>query len=190
MPYVTLEYFDLYLIHLPNVWMAQCPSAAKTQQAAEEENLNVTSPKNNTEPRRVANEMSTVRDDPIKWHKDANALMENGKFVAARDLFIKVADLYFKGQNYFGASEMNYKAAECSFKLDDYEKAAELFTKSADIALSKGFDRYGVSGLEQARESQKALGKNKEVEELEKKIKALNDKQKEPEGESSFSVFS
>ena len=85
---------------------------------------------------------------------------------------------------------MNYKAGDCNFKLQDYQKAAELFTKSADIALSKGFDRYGVSGLEQARDSQKALGNTKEVEELEKKIKELNDKQKEPEGESSFSVFS
>ena len=134
--------------------------------------------------------MSIVRDDPIKLHKDANALMENGKFVQARDLFVKVAELYYKGQNYFGAAEMNYKAGDCNFKLQDYQKAAELFTKSADIALSKGFDRYGVSGLEQARDSQKALGNTKEVEELEKKIKELNDKQKEPEGESSFSVFS
>ena len=134
--------------------------------------------------------MSTVREDPIKMHKDANALMENGKCVEAHDLFVKVAELYYKGQNYFGAAEMNYKAGECSFKLKEYEKAAELFSKSADIALSKGFDRYGVSGLEQARDSQKALGKTKEVEELEKKIKELNDKQKEPEGESSFSVFS
>jgi tetratricopeptide (TPR) repeat protein len=131
-----------------------------------------------------------VREDPIKMHKDANALMENGKYVEARDLFVKVAELYFKGQNYFGASEMNYKAGECSVSLKDHEKAAELFTKSADIALSKGFDRYGVSGLEQARDSQKALGNIKAVEELEKKIKELNDKNKEPEGESSFSVFS
>jgi len=134
--------------------------------------------------------MSTVREDPIKMHKEANALMENGMFVKARDLFVKVAELYYKGQNYFGAAEMNYKAGDCNFKLQDYQKAAELFTKSADIALSKGFDRYGVSGLEQARDSQKALGNTKEVEELEKKIKELNDKQKEPEGESSFSVFS
>ena len=134
--------------------------------------------------------MSTVREDPIKMHKDANALMESGKCVEARDLFVKVAELYFKGQNYFGASEMNYKAGECSIKLKDYQKATELFTKSAEIALSKGFDRYGVSGLEQARDSQKALGNTKEVEELEKKIKELNDKHSEPEGESSFSVFS
>ena len=134
--------------------------------------------------------MSTVREDPIKLHKDANALMENGKYSEARDLFVKVADLYYKGQNYFGAAEMNYKAGECSFSLKDYPKAAELFKKSADVALSKGFDRYGISGLEQARESQKVLGNTKEVEELEKKIKELIDKQKEPEGESSFSVFS
>jgi tetratricopeptide (TPR) repeat protein len=134
--------------------------------------------------------MSTVREDPIKMHKDANALMENGMCVEARDLFVKVAELYYKGQNYFGAAEMNYKAGECSFKLKEYQKAAELYSKSAEIALSKGFDRYGVSGLEQARDSQKMLGNTKEVEELERKIKELNDKQKEPEGESSFSVFS
>lgn len=134
--------------------------------------------------------MSTVREDPIKMHKDANALVESGKYADARDLFVKVADLYYKGQNYFGAAEMNYKAGECSFALKDYQKAVELFTKSADIALSKGFERYGVSGLEQARDSQKMLGNTKEIEELEKKIKEITDKQKEPEGESSFSVFS
>ena len=134
--------------------------------------------------------MSNVREDPIKMHKDANALMENGKYTEARDIFVRVAELYYKGQNYFGSAEMNYKAGECSFALKEFQKAAELFTKSADIALSKGFDRYGVSGLEQARDSQKALGNTKEVEELEKKIKELNDKHNEPEGESSFSVFS
>ena len=134
--------------------------------------------------------MSTIREDPIKMHKDANALVESGKYADARDLFVKVSDLYYKGQNYFGAAEMNYKAGECSFALKDYQKAVELFTKSADIALSKGFERYGVSGLEQARDSQKMLGNTKEIEELEKKIKEINDKQKEPEGESSFSVFS
>jgi tetratricopeptide (TPR) repeat protein len=132
----------------------------------------------------------SVRVDPIKMHKDANALMESGKYIEARDLFVQVAELYYKGQNYFGSAEMNYKAGECSFQLKDYQKAAELFTKSADIALSKGFDRYGLSGLEQARDSQKALGNTKEVEELNKKIKEISDKQNEPEGESSFSVFS
>jgi tetratricopeptide (TPR) repeat protein len=134
--------------------------------------------------------MSTVREDPIKLHKDANALMENGKYSEARDLFVKVAELYYKGQNYFGSAEMNYKAGECSFALKDYQKATELFTKAADVSFAKGFERYGVSALEQTRDSQKALGNSKEVEELEKKIKEINEKQKEPEGESSFSVFS
>ncbi len=132
----------------------------------------------------------SVREDPIKMHKEANALMENGKYVEARDIFVKTAELYYKGQNYFGSAEMYYKAGECAFALKDNEKAAELFMKSADVSFSKGFDRYGVSALEQARDSQKALGKTKEVEELDKRIKEINDKQKEPEGESSFSVFS
>jgi tetratricopeptide (TPR) repeat protein len=149
----------------------------------------VTSSLNNTELEEL-HKMSTVREDPIKMHKDANALMENGKYAEAKDLFVKVADLYYKGQNYFGSAEMNYKAGECSFALKDYQKAVELFTKSADVSLGKGFERYGVSALEQARDSQKVLGNTKEVEALEKKIKEINDKQKEPEGESSFSVFS
>ena len=67
--------------------------------------------------------MSTVREDPIKMHKDAIALMENGKYAEARDLFVKVAELYYKGQNYFGAAEMNYKAGECSFQLKDYAES-------------------------------------------------------------------
>jgi tetratricopeptide (TPR) repeat protein len=133
--------------------------------------------------------MSNVREDPIKMHKDANALMENGKFAEARDLLIKVAELYYKGQNYFGSAEMNYKAGECSFELKEYQKAVELFTKSADISFAKGFERFGISALEQARDSQKAQGNTKEAEELNKKIEDFNKKQ-EPEGESSFSVFS
>ena len=132
----------------------------------------------------------TVREDPIKMHKEAGALMENGKYAEARDIFVKTAELYYKGQNYFGAAEMYYKAGECASALKDNEKAAELFMKSADVSFSKAFDRYGVSALEQARDSQKALGKTKEVEELNKRIKEINDKQKEPEGESSFSIFS
>jgi tetratricopeptide (TPR) repeat protein len=131
-----------------------------------------------------------VREDPIKMHKDASALMENGKYVEARDMFVRTAELYFKGQNYFGACEMYYKAGECSFSLKEYEKAVELFTKSSEIAFSKGFDRYGVSALEQARDCYKALGKTKEVEEITKRIVEINKKNEEPEGESSFSVFS
>ena len=136
--------------------------------------------------------MSTVREDTIKMHKDANALMENGKYAEARDLFVKVAELYYKGQNYFGSAEMNYKAGDCSFNLKDYTKAVEFFTKSADISFSKAFERYGVSALEYARDSQKALGNTKEVEEINKKIKEVNQKLAESSGgdDQSFSVFS
>lgn len=132
----------------------------------------------------------SVKEDPIKLHKEAIALMENGKFADARDLFAKVADMYYKNQNYFGSAEMNYKAGECSFKLKDYQKSVEFFSKSAGISFDKGFERYGVSALEQARDSQKALGNTKEVEELEKRIKEINDKQNQPDEESSFSIFS
>jgi tetratricopeptide (TPR) repeat protein len=133
----------------------------------------------------------SVREDPIKLHKDANNLMETGKYAEARDLFIKTAELYYKGQNYFGAAEMNYKAGESSFALKDYQKAVESFTKSADISFSKGFDRYGVSALEQARDCQKALGNTKEAEEIDKKIKEINRKAEESQSdEQSFSVFS
>ena len=134
--------------------------------------------------------MSNIKEDPIKMHKDANALMENGKYAEAQDLFIKVAELYCKGQNYFGSAEMSYKAGECSYALKDYQKAVELFTKSSDISFAKGFERFGISALEQARDSQKALGNEKEAEELNKKINEFNKKQDDQEGESSFSVFS
>ncbi|HSQ49150.1 MAG TPA: hypothetical protein VLL96_05665, partial [Candidatus Deferrimicrobiaceae bacterium] len=130
----------------------------------------------------------TERVDVIKLHKDANALMESRKYAEARDLFTKVSGLYFKGQNYFGAAEMSYKAGECSFQLKEYEKAVESFMKVSEIALNKGFDRYGISALQQVLESEKALGNTEKVEELSKKIAELNKKQEEPEGESSFSV--
>ncbi len=132
----------------------------------------------------------TEKVDTIKLHKDAQALMESGKYEEARDLFAKVADLYYKGQNYFGSAEMNYKAGECSFQLKDYEKAVDFFTKSADVSFAKGFDRFGLSALENARDNQKALGNTAEVEALTKKIAELTKKNEEPEGESSFSVFS
>ena len=132
----------------------------------------------------------TEREDPIKMHKQGISLMENGKYEEARDLFAKTAELYYKGQNYFGAAEMYYKAGEAAVALKDCIKGAEFFMKSAEIAFSKAFDRYGLSGLEQARDCQKTLGNTKEVKELEKRIKEIIDKQKEPEGESTFSVFS
>jgi tetratricopeptide (TPR) repeat protein len=132
----------------------------------------------------------SVKEDPIKLHKEAMALMENKKYIEARNLFAKVAELYYKGQNYFGSAEMNYKAGVCSTALKEYEKAVEFFNKSADISFGKGFERYGLSALENARDSQKALGNTKEADEINKKITELTKKNQEPEGESSFSVFS
>jgi tetratricopeptide (TPR) repeat protein len=128
--------------------------------------------------------------DVIKLHKDAQALMEGGKLSEARDLFAKVADLYFKGQNYFGSAEMNYKAGECSSNLKEYEKAVEFFNKSSEISFNKGFERYGVSALENARDAYKALGKTAEADEVSKKIAEVNKKNEQADEESSFSVFS
>jgi tetratricopeptide (TPR) repeat protein len=135
---------------------------------------------------------SNVREDPIKLHKQAISLMENGKYEEARDTFVKTGELYYKGQNYFGAAEMYYKAGEAAFALKNNEKAVELFMKSADISFSKAFDRYGVSALEYARDCQKALGNTKEVEEISKKIKEVNQKLNESSGsdDQTFSVFS
>jgi tetratricopeptide (TPR) repeat protein len=117
-----------------------------------------------------------VKEDHVKMHKEANSLMESGKYAEARDLFIRTAELYYKGQNYFDSTTMYYKAGECSFALKEYEKALESFTKSAEISFNKGYDRFGVSALDYAKDCQKALGNTKEAEELDKKIKEVKAK--------------
>jgi tetratricopeptide (TPR) repeat protein len=136
----------------------------------------------------------SIKEDPIKLHKDAIALMESDKPVEARDLFVKSGELYFKGQNFFGAAEMYYRAGECCVTLKEYPQAVEFFSKAADIALSKGFDRYGLSALKEAQAAQKAAGNIKEAEELESKIKEVNDKINNQNAagdeDSSFSIFS
>jgi tetratricopeptide (TPR) repeat protein len=111
------------------------------------------------------------KEDAIKMHKDANNIMESGKYDEARELFLRTAELYRKKQNFFDATTMLYKAGECSFALKEYEKAIEYFTQSADLSFDKGYDRFGVSALDYARDCHKALGNTKEVEELTKKIK-------------------
>jgi len=117
-----------------------------------------------------------VREDPIKMHKDANIIMDSGKYQEARELFLRTAELYHKKQNYFDATTMYYKAGECGFALKEYEKAIEYFMKSADLSFEKGFDRFGVSALDYAKDCQKALGEQKQVAELEKKIKEVKAK--------------
>jgi len=116
------------------------------------------------------------KEDPIKMHKDANALMEAGKLEAARELFLRTAELYKKKQNFFDSTTMLYKAGECSFALKEYEKAVEWFMQSADLSFDKGFDRFGVSALDYARDAQKVLGNTKEVEDLTKKINEVKAK--------------
>jgi tetratricopeptide (TPR) repeat protein len=117
-----------------------------------------------------------VREDPVKMHKDANNLMDAGKYQEARELLLRAAELYLKVQDFFDAASMYYKAAECDYALKEYEKAVDHFTKSAEISFEKGFDRFGVSALEYARDCQKALGNKKQVKELEKRIKEIKAK--------------
>jgi tetratricopeptide (TPR) repeat protein len=116
------------------------------------------------------------KEDPIKMHKDANNLMDEGKLEEARELFLRTADLYKKKQNYFDSTTMLYKAGECSFTLKEYEKAVEQFMQSAELSFDKGYDRFGVSALDYAKDCQKSLGNTKEVEELTKKIKKVKEK--------------
>jgi tetratricopeptide (TPR) repeat protein len=116
------------------------------------------------------------KEDPVKMHKDANALMDAGKLEEARELFLRTAELYRKKQNYFDATTMLYKAGECSFNLKEYEKAVEQFTQSAELSFGKGYDRFGVSALDYAKDCHKALGNAKQVKELEKKIKEVKAK--------------
>jgi tetratricopeptide (TPR) repeat protein len=116
------------------------------------------------------------KEDPIKMHKDANTIMESGKYEEARELFLRTAELYRKKQNYFDATTMLYKAGECGFALKEYEKAIEYFMQSAELSFDKGYDRFGVSALDYAKDCHKALGNTKEVEELTKKIKETKTK--------------
>lgn len=117
-----------------------------------------------------------VKEDPVKLHKDANTLFEVGKYKEAREIFLKTAELYYKVQNFFDSTSMYYKAGESAYALKDYEKAVEHFMKSAEISFQKGFDRFGVSALEYARDSYKEIGKKAKVKELEKKIKEVKKK--------------
>jgi tetratricopeptide (TPR) repeat protein len=112
-------------------------------------------------------------EDSVKMHKDANTLYEAGKHKEAMKLFLRAAELYHKAQNYFYSTSMLYKAGECAYALKDYEAAVEHFLKSAELSFQKGFDRFGVSALEYARDCYTALNKKAKLEEMEKKIKEV-----------------
>jgi len=116
------------------------------------------------------------REDPVKMHKDANNLLESGKYQEAKAVFLRTAELYRKSQNFFDATTMLYKAGESDFGLKNYEQAAESFMKSAELSFQKGFDRFGVSALDYAKDCYNALGNKEKVVELEKKIKEVKAK--------------
>lgn len=117
-----------------------------------------------------------VKEDPVKLHKNANTLYEIGKYKEAQEIFLRTAELYQKANNFFDATSMLYKAGECSYMLKDYETAVDHFLKSADLSFSKGFDRYGVSALEYARDCYTAMNKKAKAKETEKKIKEVKKK--------------
>lgn len=117
-----------------------------------------------------------VKEDPVKLHKDGNMLCESGKYENAKKNFLRASELYRKANNFFDASTMMYKAGECVYMLKDYKTALERFMESADLSFDKGFDRFGVSALEYARDCYKALENKEKVKEMEKKIKKVKTK--------------
>lgn len=117
-----------------------------------------------------------VKEDPVKLHKEATTLSDMGKHKEAMEKALLASELYYKANNFFDSASMLYKAGECAYALKDYEKAVEHFLKSAEISFDKGFDRYGVSALEYARDCYNALKNAKKAKELEKKIKEMKAK--------------
>jgi tetratricopeptide (TPR) repeat protein len=118
------------------------------------------------------------REDPIQIHRDGTALYDSGKLKDAIDKFLHASELYQKMGNFFDSSYTLFKAAECSYLLKDYDTAIERFLKAADIALEKGYDRFGLGALEYARDAYKAAGKEKDkkVADLKKKIDEVKKK--------------
>jgi len=120
--------------------------------------------------------MSEEKEDPVKLHKDGNTLYELGKYKEAMENFLRASELYRKANNFFDGAVMLFKAGECAYMLKDYETAVDYFLKSADLSFKKGFDRFGVSGLEYARDCYKALEDKEKLDEMEKKIKEVKAK--------------
>jgi tetratricopeptide (TPR) repeat protein len=115
------------------------------------------------------NEVGQVgKEDPVKAHRDGTALCDSGNYERAIDKFLQAYQLYEKASDFFDASYVLFKAAECSFFLKNYEIAVERFLKAADVALDRGYDRFGLGALEYAQDCYKAAGKEngKEVAEL------------------------
>ena len=117
-----------------------------------------------------------VEEDPIKLHREAEALYDNRKYEEAAESFLRAAQLYEKVQNFFDASYSLFKAGECMFFLERFETAAEHFMKAAELAFSKGYDRFGVSALEYARDCHQRLDNQEKVDELQSKIDEIKGK--------------
>ena len=117
-----------------------------------------------------------VEEDPIKLHREAEALYDNRKYEEAAESFLRAAQLYEKVQNFFDASYSLFKAGECMFFLERFETAAEHFMKAAELAFSKGYDRFGVSALEYARDCHQRLDNQDKVNELQSKIDEIKGK--------------
>jgi tetratricopeptide (TPR) repeat protein len=118
----------------------------------------------------------SVKEDPVKLHKEGNMLYDLGKYKEAKENFLRASERYQKANNFFDATSMLYKAGECVYMLKDYESALEYFMKSADLSFKKGFDRFGVSALEYARDCYKAVENKEKLEEVKKKIKEVKAK--------------
>lgn len=119
-----------------------------------------------------------AKKDPIKIHREGTGLSDLGKYKEATDRFLEASRLYEEAGNLFDASYTLFKAAECNFLLKDYDTAIERFLKAADIALQKGYDRFGLGALEYALDCYKAAGqeKSKEVGELRRRIEEVKEK--------------
>jgi len=119
-----------------------------------------------------------VKEDPLKIHREGLALYDAGKYNEAIDKFLHASQLYEKLGNFFDASYMLFKAAECNFLRKEYETAIERFSKSADMALGKGYDRFGLGALEYARDCYRAMKKEKtkEFADLQKRIDEVKKK--------------
>jgi tetratricopeptide (TPR) repeat protein len=125
---------------------------------------------------KMENNETAEKKDPIKIHREGTALSDSGEYEEATEKFLEASKLYEKRGNIFDASYTLYKAAECSYTLKDYDTASERFLKAAELAFERGYDRFGVSALEYARDCYKATGEEKKIEELEKRIKEAKEK--------------
>jgi tetratricopeptide (TPR) repeat protein len=117
-----------------------------------------------------------VKEDPVKLHKETNTLYEVGQYKEAMEKSLRAAELYQKANNFFDATSMLYRAGECACMLKDYEMAVEHFMKSADLSFEKGFDRFGVSALEYARDCYVNLKMKKKAAEIGKEINKVKAK--------------